>query len=94
MEIQPVSAWKNRVSRVIDSKVDELKYLGFDEAEIENVWACLMRKKWKKDIDLPLHQVVEDIFHLNGHVFMSYLTMQSYQNDDLGDSISQVLNNH
>lgn len=90
---KPVSQWKDQLTSIINSKANELSYLGYDEATPESVWACLNKKVWKRDVDKSLHQIVEDIFHLNGHVFMSYLTMQSYQTDSLEGSITDVLNN-
>lgn len=91
MEPKLASEWKTSLGNVIDSKVNELIYLGYDEANTTNVWQCLMKKVWKKDKVLPLHQVVEDILHLKPHLFMSYMTQMTYQTDDLSGAIEGVL---
>ncbi|WP_017472681.1 post-transcriptional regulator [Amphibacillus jilinensis] len=90
MEKKHVEAWKPLLQDVIDSKVSELQLFGYRDATSDNVWQCLLTKVWRKDQEKRLYQVVEDIFHLNAHVFMSYLTVQNYQNDDLLASIAAV----
>lgn len=91
MEPKLVSEWKLSLGMVIDSKVNELIYLGYDEANATTVWHCLMKKVWKKDKNLSLHQVVQDILHLKPHFFMSYMTQMAYQTDDLSGAIQGVL---
>ncbi|SDB96588.1 Post-transcriptional regulator [Pelagirhabdus alkalitolerans] len=91
METRHVQDWKTSVDRVIVSKAEELQTYGYDEASPKMVWECLLAKVWKDQRELRLYQVVEDILHLDGHVFMSYLSNQNYQdNDDLMASILGV----
>lgn len=91
MNSQLISEWKPQLGRVIDSKVNELIYLGYNEATNERVWQCLLKKVWKKDGEMALHQIVEDILHLKPHIFMSYMTQLAYQSDDLEGAIADVL---
>lgn len=94
MEQKLMSEWKDSIRVVIISKVNELRYLGYDEADETNVWQCLMKKVWKKDRTIPLHQIVEDVLHLKPHLFMSYMTQMAYQTDDLSGAIRGVLENN
>lgn len=88
--IKQVDEWKGQLFTVIESKVEEFKLMGYDNATRENVWNCLKEKVWKGNPEKRLFQVVEDIFHLSSNKFMSYLTVKSYQNEDLMASINAL----
>lgn len=90
MKLRSVQEWKPLVIEVIASKANEFQLFGYDEATPEVVWECLVNKVWKGNPRKRLHQVVQDIFHLNPHLFMSYLTIQSFQSDDLMESIAAL----
>lgn len=82
-----VSEWKTTLGTVIESKVEEFKLMGYQRTTPEDVWNCLTEKVWKGDPEKRLYEVVEDIFHLSTNKFMSFLTVQSYKDDDLLASI-------
>ena len=90
MVIHHVSQWKEMMTPVLESKVDEFKLLGYSKATTEDVWRCLCQKVWKGNPEKRLHEVVEDIFHLNSGTYMSYLTVEAYQDDDLLASIAAL----
>lgn len=48
---------------------------------------------WKKDVEKRLHQVVQDIFHLNAGTYMAYLTREYYKTDDLLAQIEAITSN-
>ncbi len=87
-----VEDWKPLIHRVIESKVDELRLFGYGDVTTETVWNCLLTKVWRKEKVMKLHEVVEDVFHLSGHLYMSYIKMETYQSDDLMASIAAVTN--
>ncbi|WP_067837279.1 post-transcriptional regulator [Amphibacillus sediminis] len=91
MEEKHVEDWKPVIQKVIDSKARELQLFGYDEATPQSIWECLLNKVWRKNRQKMLHQIVEDILHLNGHTFMSYMTTQAHQTDDLMASIAAVM---
>ncbi|MCP8616982.1 post-transcriptional regulator [Salirhabdus salicampi] len=78
-----VSSWKPIVLPALRSKVEELHMLGYRKANEEDVWKCLMKKVWRQDVEKKLHQVVQDILHLDAGIYMNYITSQVYKNDDL-----------
>jgi Post-transcriptional regulator len=82
VEVRRVSEWKQLLKPVLHSKVEEFKLLGYSRATREDVWNCLTKKVWKGDPEKRLYQVVEDILHLRSTIYMSYLTVQSYQDDE------------
>ncbi|SET67082.1 Post-transcriptional regulator [Salinibacillus kushneri] len=94
-DVRTVTEWHTFVSPALQSKVDELHVLGYDKATEEQVWNCLIKKVWKKDIDKRLYEVVQDILHLDSGVFMSYLAREIYQerNDDLMAQIEALTGN-
>lgn len=83
MDIKNVSEWRPFVTPILESKVEELHLLGYDKATVEDVWECLLNKVWKKNKEKKLHQIVQDILHLSAGTYMSYLTLEIYQTDDL-----------
>ncbi|MBM7569548.1 post-transcriptional regulator [Aquibacillus albus] len=93
MEIQKsVSDWKSMLSVVLHSKVDEFRMMGYSRTTSEDVWNCLTEKVWKGNPEKRLHEVVQDIFHLNSNTYMSYLTVQTYKDDNLLASIAALTN--
>ncbi|WP_186576513.1 post-transcriptional regulator [Aquibacillus kalidii] len=89
--VKPVSEWKAMLSIVIESKVEEFKLLGYSRTTPDDVWNCLNDKVWNNDDpEKRLHEVVQDIFHLSANKYMSYLTVQTYNDDNLLASIAAL----
>jgi hypothetical protein len=89
-EMRAVSEWRPFVLPVLQSKVEELHMLGYTQATEDNVWDCLHKKVWKKDIEKRLYQVVQDIMHLSPGVYMTYISMELYQESDLMEQIKEI----
>lgn len=82
--IRNVNDWRSVIQHVLDSKVEELRLLGYEKANSEEVWQCLLQKVWRKNNEKRLHEVVQDILHLSGNQYMSFLTVEMHQqNEDL-----------
>lgn len=79
---QSVKEWKPIVKPAIESKVKEFIQMGYEKTTSEDVWSCLEARVWKKKENKKLHEVVQDIFHLSSDVYISYLTMNAYRDDD------------
>lgn len=89
---RPIEEWKKMLTPALESKVEEFQLMGYSQATNENIWDCLQEKVWKGTPDKRLHEVVQDIFHLGAHVYMSYLTVNAYMDDnDLMSSIEAVI---
>ncbi|WP_163970105.1 post-transcriptional regulator [Oceanobacillus halotolerans] len=91
-----VEEWRTTLQPALESKVNELQLMGYTQATKENVWNCLMKKVWRGNPTKRLHEVVQDIFHLSSNIYMSYLTVDTYQetqNDDIMASIAALTNN-
>ncbi len=75
----------------LDSKTSEFKLMGYSQATGDDIWDCLVQKVWKGNPTKRLHEVTQDIFHLASNLYMSYLTVNAYQeNDDLMASIAAL----
>lgn len=88
-----VNQWKPFVQAIVNSKVCEFKQLGYFEATDEEVWKCLETQVWKGNPKKRLHEITQDIFRLKPYIFMNYLTMKAYQNDDLEASVAALMKN-
>ncbi|SDK51803.1 post-transcriptional regulator [Sediminibacillus albus] len=89
-EAKPVNEWKKEMGTVLDSKVEEFKLMGYSRATSRDIWNCLQKKVWKGNPEKKVHEVVGDIFHLSSNIYMSYLTVQAYQDSDLMASIAAL----
>ncbi|WP_234982546.1 post-transcriptional regulator [Ornithinibacillus halophilus] len=86
-----VDEWKPALLPALESKVDELQLLGYSKTSIDDVWKCLVEKVWKGNPSKRLFEVTQDILHLNTNIYMSYLTVSAYQdNEDLMASIAAL----
>lgn len=90
MDKKSIDEWKTIVEPALKSKVEELRQNGYSKATNEDVWKCLLASVWKDNRDRQIHQVVQDVMHLSSNQYMSYLTVDSYQNEDLFASIAAL----
>lgn len=89
--IQSVKRWKVAVTPFLHSKAEELHLMGYEQATSEDVWKCLVDKVWKGYPEMRIYETVADIMQLNSSIFLSYLTVSSFQDDDLAGSIAALL---
>ncbi len=87
---KPISQWKSFAEPVLESKVEEFKLMGYSRANKEEIWTCLRKKVWKGEPEKRIYEVVQDIFHLSSQLYVSYLTVDAYQNEDLKASIQAI----
>ncbi|RKQ37890.1 post-transcriptional regulator [Oceanobacillus halophilus] len=88
--VHTVNEWKSIVIPALESKADEFQALGYSQATGEDIWKCLVEKVWKGNPKKRIHETVQDIFHLGSNVYLSYLTVKSYKDDDLMASIAAL----
>ncbi|WP_101844405.1 post-transcriptional regulator [Halobacillus sp. Marseille-P3879] len=89
-KIKPVNEWKDAINPVLNSKANEFRLLGYKNATAEDVWQCMLKKIWKNNSKKRLYEVVQDVFHLSNNQYVSYITVEAYQNDDLMASIEAL----
>ncbi|MGG3120787.1 post-transcriptional regulator [Priestia megaterium] len=76
-----ISASKELIQPVLSSKMEEFHMLGYEEVTENDLLSYLEMKKWKKERELALHQVVNDILSVKITQVMSYVTIESYKSD-------------
>lgn len=76
-----ISASKELIQPVLSSKMEEFHMLGYEEVTENDLLSYLEIKKWKKEKELSLHQVVNDILSVKITQVMSYVTIESYKSD-------------
>jgi hypothetical protein len=91
MEVKhSVNEWKEQVKPILESKAYEFRAMGYSQVTTEDVWNCLVTKVWKGNPKKRIHELIQDIFHLGSNIYLSYLTVKSYENDDLMASIAAL----
>ncbi len=93
MSEKPVLEWRNKVKPVLDSKRKEFFIIGYSKTTNDDIWDCLVDRIWEGNPNKRLHEVVQDILHLTSSVYMNYLTLSTYQDDDLMESINALIKN-
>jgi len=85
----PYQRYFIKVKPVLRNKVEELRLLGLDDVNEDEVWECLVLKKWKKpDADIRIHEIVQDILTLSNSQFMTYKTIEAYTAPNLFEELS------
>lgn len=85
-----VTEWRPLIECVLESKAREFALMGYSQATSSDIWNCLQEKVWKGNPVMRLHEIVQDIFHLKTSIYMSYLTINAYKDDDLMSSIAAL----
>lgn len=86
-----VEDWRLHVEPFLKSKLEEFLLMGYSRATIEDIWQCLEKNVWKGTPTKKLYEIVQDIMHLRASVYMNYLTVKAYQDDDLMASIEALM---
>ncbi|MBW7651394.1 post-transcriptional regulator [Anoxybacillus sp. ST4] len=73
---------REQLMPALQCKVDELKLLGYEQATVEDVWNCLMMKKWKKNNEEKrLFELVNDVLSLRATDYMAYIMTKEQKHD-------------
>ncbi|MDP4164175.1 MAG: post-transcriptional regulator [Bacillota bacterium] len=72
--------FRKEVRPALISKLEEFRLLGYDTITEEELWAFLVRKKWKKDKEeKKLHEIVQQILSIKVSDYISFATIESYK---------------
>ena len=56
-----------RVLPALNSKVLELRRVGYNHVNEIDIWNYLKEKTWKNRVNLELHEIISDILNLNNY---------------------------
>ncbi|GAE35094.1 post-transcriptional regulator [Halalkalibacter akibai] len=76
---QQFEVWRSDIEPALISKVDELHFLGYDRATVDEVWDCVLYQLRKKKEFIHMHHFVNVILTLKPQTFMTWLTIHAYQ---------------
>lgn len=78
-ERQQFEVWRSDIQPALISKVDELHLLGYDRANEDDVWTCVLYQLRKKKEFMHKHAFVNSVLTLKPQTFMTWLTIHSYK---------------
>ncbi|MFG6118948.1 MULTISPECIES: post-transcriptional regulator [Thalassobacillus] len=88
--IKSADQWKLEVYPALRSKAEEFRLMGYPDSIPDDIWNCLISKVWKGNPDKHLYEMVQDIFHLNTALYISFLTVEAHRGKDLVNSIAEI----
>lgn len=98
MEKEKQNELREQLMPALQCKYDEFRLLGYHQVTMEQIWDCLVQKKWKNfKKEKKLFELVNDILSLQIGEYMSFVTMQSYKeqrflgDDDLETVLKELL---
>lgn len=67
-----------KVLPVLSIRKADFKMEGLDHITEQDIWQCLVLKKWKKisESDLALHRIIADIFSLTAAQYMTFTQVE------------------
>ncbi|MFC0561838.1 post-transcriptional regulator [Halalkalibacter alkalisediminis] len=77
-EKQQFEIWRSDIEPALISKLDELHFLGYDRATVDDVWNCVLHQLRKKKEFMHLHHFVNEVLTLKPQTFMNWLTIEAY----------------
>jgi hypothetical protein len=98
MEKEKQKELREQLMPALQCKYDEFRLLGYKQVTMDQIWDCLVQKKWENfKEERKLFELANDILSLQIGEYMSFITMQSYKeqrssgNDDLEAVLNELL---
>ncbi len=76
---QQFDVWRDQVEPVLQSKVDEFHFLGYERATKDEVWKCIIEQLRKQKAFIHFHDFVNKILTLKPQQYMTWLTVSAYK---------------
>lgn len=73
IEFHSLEELYNRIKPALNTKVTEMKRLGFYYVKEEDIWNYLKEVKWTQATDLNLYQMVSDVLNTDCALIDNYL---------------------
>lgn len=92
----PYESLYQKVQMVLNNKMEEFRYFGYEAITKEDLWNYCIEKKWrKKEVDeLRLHEVVATIFAVTSSELISYAQVKGLKEDPFQLEIPAEEMNH
>ena len=73
LEFSSIEELYERLKPALTTKCSEMKRDGYNYIKEEDIWNYLKEVKWKKAIDLGLHEMVRDVLNTENNIIDNYL---------------------
>ncbi len=73
LEFNSIEELYERLKPALITKCSEMKRDGYKYIKEEDIWNYLKEVKWKKAIDLGLHEMVRDVLNTENNIINNYL---------------------
>jgi len=73
LEFNSIEELYERLKPALITKCSEMKRNGYKYIKEEDIWNYLKEVKWKKAIDLGLHEMVRDVLNTENNIIDNYL---------------------
>lgn len=73
LEFNSIEELYERLRPALITKCSEMKRDGYKYIKEEDIWNYLKEVKWKKAIDLGLHEMVRDVLNTENNIIDNYL---------------------
>lgn len=73
LEFNSIEELYERLKPALITKCSEMKRDGYKYIKEEDIWNYLKEVKWKKAIDLGLHEMVRDVLNTENNIIDNYL---------------------
>ena len=71
----PYEKYRQEMHPALKSQQEEFELLGYPEITEEDIWRCLIQKKWKKaNAEARQYVIIQDIMQLKVSDYMNYAT--------------------
>jgi hypothetical protein len=72
--------FRTQVQPAIVSKLSEFRLLGVDSVAEKELWDFLIKKKWKKkNEEMKLHEIIQEILSVKVSDYISFATIEAYK---------------
>lgn len=78
-ERQQFEVWKEELTPLLESKVEEFNLLGYDRVTEEDIWNCTVWHFKKEKGFIRFHVFVNRLLNLKPQAYMMWLTMEAYK---------------
>src|SRR5689334_3378876 len=87
----PNDVYRLQVDSLLESKRSEFKVLGYEEVSNDLLWKYLIDGKWRKISEqMPIHQVVSDLFGIRVTDFMNHASVEAIKSGLLSKDTIEI----
>lgn len=88
MEKHVYHSYYEQVRPALVSKVEELRYYGYNDVTVASLWQYLTEKVWKKEQERTVSRLVGDILSVKPGAYMSWNQVTALKQERNSDLLS------